>query len=375
MKLERQIEIVKKILGEPLPTVESIYYEGAKLYEKTATNAFVTPYVLKELFTPEEMRMVLCLPATSEEIAKKLNLNVGYVNNRMQKLLRLGRILPSKDYRLDLKGYSVMLQPMTLRDRILQAYNGMNISMDLHPALFKLVDAWGCETEKYDPDYEERVSNIFRVIPKWESIKNLPGVMFCENMYEIIDFYQKKDQFSTQRCVCRQYRPFSESDNTIPGPCASGIAEYDNKSGNCLYFAERAGYYVDLFNAYRPTEEEAKEKLRTLEKAVVVYSASNRRRITFICCCCIDCCAILNYEKNGFNTYIPSRFKPIFNEKKCISCGKCFSRCVFNAITLQDNKPVIDLNKCKGCGNCVVTCPSKALKMKIVKEPEWIPEE
>lgn len=27
-----------------------------------------------------------------------------------------------------------------------------------------------------------------------------------------------------------------------------------------------------------------------------------------------------------------------------------------------------------GCGNCVVTCPSKALKMQIVHDVDWVPD-
>ena len=51
------------------------------------------------------------------------------------------------------------------------------------------------------------------------------------------------------------------------------------------------------------------------------------------------------------------------------------SKCPFDAITLEDGKrAVIDPDKCMGSAACAVNCPRKAMKMKIVRPPEHVPE-
>lgn len=57
-----------------------------------------------------------------------------------------------------------------------------------------------------------------------------------------------------------------------------------------------------------------------------------------------------------------------------LAAASALPRCNYDAIHLSNGAVTIDADKCKGCGNCVVTCPTKALKMKIVHEPGWVPE-
>jgi len=49
------------------------------------------------------------------------------------------------------------------------------------------------------------------------------------------------------------------------------------------------------------------------------------------------------------------------NEKSCISCTLCVSKCPVKAIEMKNNKAVIDPAKCIGCGLCVPACPVKAI--------------
>ena len=96
LSLEKQKQIVQEVLGTPLPEVEPIYLEGAKLYEKTAWNQFITPYLLRELFSPVEMRLVLALPGTAEEVAEKVGMNPIEVGFILDRLYRYGKLLPRK---------------------------------------------------------------------------------------------------------------------------------------------------------------------------------------------------------------------------------------------------------------------------------------
>ena len=44
LSMEEQKVLVEEILGSPLPQLDEIYMQGAKLYDTTAPNRFITPY-------------------------------------------------------------------------------------------------------------------------------------------------------------------------------------------------------------------------------------------------------------------------------------------------------------------------------------------
>ena len=73
--VEKDIQFLESVLGKPLPEIDSIYFEGAKKWEKSDLRPTITPYFLSKLFTPEEMKMVICLPATPLEVAEKLDIS------------------------------------------------------------------------------------------------------------------------------------------------------------------------------------------------------------------------------------------------------------------------------------------------------------
>jgi MinD superfamily P-loop ATPase len=55
-------------------------------------------------------------------------------------------------------------------------------------------------------------------------------------------------------------------------------------------------------------------------------------------------------------------FLPLFNEEKCLKCGKCSEVCNENAIVLiKDKFPFLVRGQCTGCGACSLTCPNGAI--------------
>jgi heterodisulfide reductase subunit A len=63
----------------------------------------------------------------------------------------------------------------------------------------------------------------------------------------------------------------------------------------------------------------------------------------------------------------------------CDGCQDCIERCPFDAIIMakvegsRKMKASIIDESCFGCGSCVVGCPPVALKMQVVRPPEFIP--
>lgn len=53
MNEEKQREAVEEIVGSLSPKPKEVYYEAAHgIFDKMTMNRFVTPYLLRELFTP-----------------------------------------------------------------------------------------------------------------------------------------------------------------------------------------------------------------------------------------------------------------------------------------------------------------------------------
>lgn len=82
----------------------------------------------------------------------------------------------------------------------------------------------------------------------------------------------------------------------------------------------------------------------------------------------IDCdvdasnCFITMEEKNLSSEEFHSGKKYAITEDKCIGCGTCVERCVYNAIKKEDKKyKIIDI-KCEGCGSCLDACPAGAIE-------------
>lgn len=58
------------------------------------------------------------------------------------------------------------------------------------------------------------------------------------------------------------------------------------------------------------------------------------------------------------------RAKPVFDYKRCTSCGSCMRGCPAGIIDMSMGKPVLDASKCICCFCCHELCPEKAVKIK-----------
>jgi MinD superfamily P-loop ATPase len=55
------------------------------------------------------------------------------------------------------------------------------------------------------------------------------------------------------------------------------------------------------------------------------------------------------------------------DEKKCIGCGLCQKKCIFEAVKMVSGKARISPFTCEGCGRCALNCPVQAIKIKPVE--------
>ncbi len=373
MTREEQYKILHNTYGETLPELGEEYINGSAVFDEIADNHVLTPYLLRELFTPEEMRIVNTLPATAEEAAAKLGLDVEYVRTILDKINAEGKLVDDDS---DPKLYGVYRRAVTFRDSIVAAGMRGDMSYVNNRKAFTLMENW----IRFSSDTKMPLEDILemRVIPKWNSIKDLPGVMRCENMLEIIEDNLKKGTIIANLCGCRAVKSYIDIGGYSPDNCKVFHENEDNSDGHCLMFEEFAAHMIKKYPAGQniPNREQAMKVFREVEESTAIYSGAKTRQIANVCTCCDCCCTVQQHIRDGLTDVLrPSRFRPECNGDKCIGCQICLSRCYYDAIHLTDNGVEINPDKCKGCGNCVVTCPTKALKMKTVHGPEWIPDE
>lgn len=63
MDPKQQQRILEELFGCPLPVLDPVYTEP-NAYSRMSPNYLITPYLLSEVYTVEEMKMVQLMPAT-----------------------------------------------------------------------------------------------------------------------------------------------------------------------------------------------------------------------------------------------------------------------------------------------------------------------
>ena len=373
MTREEQIQILHETYGEHLPNLPSAYISGATVFDEISDNYELTPFLLYELFTPQEMEIVNELPATADQVAERLKLDKCLVSEILDRINEQGKLVDDGG---EPKIYGVYRRAVTFRDSIVGAGMRGDMSYVKNRRAYILMENW----IRFSPGSKIPLSDILemRVIPKWTSIKDIPGVMRCENMLEIIEDNLKKGTIIANQCGCRAVKSYIDEGKYSPDHCNVFHEHEDNTDGHCLMFEEFAAHMIKKYPKGQniPTREQAMRVFKEVEESTAIYSGAKTRQIANVCTCCSCCCTVQRHIKDGLTEVLkPSRFRPECKADKCISCGTCLERCYYDAIRLEEDGVKINEKLCKGCGNCVVICPASALKMKIVHGPEWIPDE
>jgi len=362
--MPHHIEEDKKLAGKSY--IEPIYNElGAMIPDG---DWYYTPRLIKYLADLEQARICRELPASAEDIAKKLDLDKEQVEAQIKELIKRGLLIPTEE------GAKM---PATVGAFIdfaaTSPYNDERLDDDWYEMLASRLE---------EEDAVEAFSTFFatgqlegvplnRVVPKWKAIKDIPGVMPSEDIREILK--PEDGKLSTSRCMCKQLWP-----RRIPAMFEGTHAD----EGHCIHFGNMADHYVNEMELGKwLTWEEAMALMDGLEKTPTCHVVVNAKEVRWICNCDDQSCVLTGTMKRS-NKYdikdgiAPSRFLTTIEAEKCQACKICTTKCPFHAIQLtEDGKhSYIDAKKCMGCGNCVINCPEEALSMKIVRPPEHIPE-
>jgi NAD-dependent dihydropyrimidine dehydrogenase PreA subunit len=331
------------------------------------------PRIFQKIANLQQARIMDELPNQVENIAKKLELTKAKVQRDLQYLYERGLVTPGRT------GWSLK------RGVVTPGKTGWNMVLSWGA----LKDSIGSAHPKYDDDElldltremsleilkgqlargeKPPVRKVMRVIPKWRTIKDVPGVLPCEDAREI---FKNASTIVVHRCPCRAVYRNRPNKDKVPEMVCLGTGQ--------RYLARRQEAKVLTYD----------ETIALLDKidnlpVPIVNMGGTTKRISQALCSCGDDCGLfvrnaITKPLNGEYTFMKSRFIVPNNMKTCSGCGICVKRCPVNAIKMKESKSgkkfsYTNIKECIGCGLCVLTCKTGARKMKLVRPPEDIPD-
>ncbi len=147
--------------------------------------------------------------------------------------------------------------------------------------------------------------------------------------------------------------------------CKSLCGDCGLPSHTCISFTAGINSYYSRGVSETITRDEAKDIIRKADDAGLVHTVSSHG----ICNCCDDCCYLFRAQRvrQSVGFWPESPHIVDYDADKCISCGKCITRCHFGVFEkrTEEGRTVIctDTTRCIGCALCVQTCPVNALSV------------
>ena len=308
---------------------------------------------LELIFSPEEADIASLLMVTphlmaAEDVAEKASRPVDEVEPILARLAEKGAILSvAGQYALPPTPYVV------------------NYHQSREPADENAVKAGELYQEFFIKDgfyrfYESSANGTphRRVVPVDQSISGGQQVL----SHDDIDSYLDKTKMETIALVTCPCRTRTER---------LGLRECKDKHpvASCLFLGMPAMMVIQRDEGKQVTREEAKRYLEEAREMGLVLMTDNsaEMRDGIICLCCGCCCSITRglTRWDNPNAFARSDFVATVGDE-CAACGTCVDRCMFDAISLDDDddKAQIDGDKCKGCGVCTAVCTTEALKLE-----------
>ncbi|MHA1268334.1 MAG: ATP-binding protein [Candidatus Helarchaeota archaeon] len=353
MEDNRYENLIKKLDSFPI---------GVKKPDSEIPQSFIE--LVKLIFTPEEAEIVSKLEfvlESAQKISKRLNRTREETEEILNNLADKGLI-----FRLSKRGkvkFS-LFNPANLFDYpFLRKESSENM---IKMAEFAM--NW-FETEFIDEAFGGKETGIYRVLPVEEQIKGGSEILSYEIASGLLD---SMSNLTLIPCVCRRRMELignKKCDHPVDGSCITF-------GSTGLFFQER-GYGRPI------SKNDAKELIRKYqEDGLILMTTNSQEKILVICACCECCCVglrgLLEFKKPA--AVMKAHFQIELDKSKCIGCGNCVSRCVFNANellydeNLKRSYSIVNLDRCLGCGLCTITCEGNARKLVRVEDSKEIPK-
>ncbi|MBN1374797.1 MAG: 4Fe-4S binding protein [Dehalococcoidia bacterium] len=349
---------LKERIGEQKLPVDPVYFELAE--RLLPGDKEIMPRIMARLADSEQARIVAALPdpdqlpvsgrtlGVSDAFAVKLGMDKAVVDRNIRELFEKGLLFPTK------KGPAMARTFIQLHDASL---GNPNYDEKLGRIYY---DLWGYMEgvmEKPTPkDIPTTHNSEFRVVPRWASIKDVPGVQPFEDAHAIL---KSRDLIALIPCGCKR----SHTDRWC------GLPEQ-----SCLTLDRTAQYNLDRNIGRKVSVDEAIAVIERFDKLPAVHVTVNQREVAQLLCNCHYCCCM------AIKVAQKSRFVSEVDLDKCKGCKACVERCQFQANSMikydgiEGEKAYTDPEICRGCGSCNITCKAGARTMKLVCPVEHVPE-
>ena len=331
--------------------------------------------ILEYLVTEEQARLVVSLPASPEELAQKLNMDVERVNSLSRDLYDKGVIIHRNFDPLE--GFVFIPHLVFLLSLMVPRKDWRST----FPELADLVNDF-YEAELISglaQTIEKAEQPPWRVLPAYKAILDSPELLPEEDVRTIL---KGALVMSVIPCGCRVVTGACRQTQTDVCIALNRFAEYGLSEG--MGGPGKALSY-----------EEALVVIDAAEEAGLFHVWGNSARMTgtgtMLCSCCSCCCVnalpCLKHNAPISKWLVKSRYEARVSPGVCIGCRKapappCIAICPEHfrgAIRMRgtpgtsDFRAVVDPEKCFGCGLCVLKCPVGAIKMELVRPADHIP--
>ncbi|AGK61193.1 hypothetical protein Asulf_01195 [Archaeoglobus sulfaticallidus PM70-1] len=326
--------------------------------------------ILEYLMSEEEAKIAAVLPGSTDEVAEKLDMDIGRVREILENLFKKGVVIPKNFRNREYYRFArdiIQLHDATLASKHMKDTEYAKLwkvfgEKEAHARMGQFLSASGFK--------------IWRVIPAYRAIKDLPNVLPYENIVEMI---KAQEKIAVVPCSCRNVTMLA----------GDGCNYTDESYWHCIQFGRGAEYVIARGSGREISVEEALEIIERAEEDGLVHTWPNTakivdNRVTVNCNCCSDCCEFFlsaKFANVPMETLLEkSRYEAYVDEDECIGCQTCIDRCHFDAIEMyrpegsKKFKARVVAENCFGCGVCVVGCEQEAIKLKAVRPAEHIPE-
>lgn len=307
------------------------------------------------LFTPEEARVALGLPA--------------YVPRKLSRVAAKAGLDPAEA--------SPLLEGLARKRLIYGGTSGYSL-LPLIPGIFEYFLMNGQETPMHK-GFGSQITSLFGTgyvkdfigWVKAPSIRNIPIEEHVESRQTVADADRVEKLLAAHEtfavlnvCQCRQSVAF-----------AGGSCKRAKIEDGCLLFGSFADGVVPQGTGYHVSREEMRAIIRErwARNLVLLTANVSHESPNAICTCCDCCCHGLETINHfgGMALMAQPRFKAVVNPAACTDCGRCLRACNTHAHTVATKTHRYDPTRCIGCAACISACPEGALSL--IENPLYTP--